>query len=129
MKRVCIIMFLLLASFVLIAQVPQMINYQGLARNSLGQPLQNQNIQIRLSVRDSVSSGTVIYSETRAVTTNQFGLFSIVINGPGASSVTGNLSSVNWSKNNKYLQLEIDPAGGSAFVNLGAAQLLSVPFA
>jgi hypothetical protein len=129
MKRFAFAWVLLTISLQFRAQVPQQVNYQGLARNASGLPLANQSIQIRLSIRDSISSGTILYSETRPVATNQFGIFAIAVNSPGASNTTGNFSTINWAKNNKYLQVEIDPAGGTSFVNLGSTQLLSVPFA
>src|SRR5689334_8212921 len=91
------------------AQVPMQINYQGIARNSVGNVLPNQAITIRLSIHDGSSTGTVVYSETRNVTTNAFGLFFFGIGSANATVVTGSMSAVNWSAGNKYLQVEIDP--------------------
>ena len=111
------------------SQAPSQINYQGVARNSVGNVLPNRNLSIRLSVHDGSSSGTVVYSETRNVSTNSFGLFTVAIGSNGATNVTGSLSTVNWGTGAKFLQVEIDPSGGSSFLDLGSAQLLSVPFA
>ena len=111
------------------AQVPQQFNYQGVARNAGGQPMTNQNIKLRLSIRDSIPGGTVLYGETRSLNTNQFGIFTVAVNGTGATNVTGNFTNINWSSANKFLQVEIDPSGGSSFADLGSTQLLSVPFA
>ena len=57
--------------------------------------------------------------------TNQFGLANAAI---GAVNITG-LSSVNWGTGGKYLEVELDPAGGSNYTNMGNSQLLSVPYA
>ncbi len=112
----------------LIAQVPQLFNYQGVARNGSGVPLANQTITVRLTIRDGSAAGTSLYSETRSVLTNQFGIFTVVVNSAGATTVTGNFSNINWGAATRFLQVEIDPAGGSNFSNLGATQLLSVPY-
>jgi hypothetical protein len=56
-------------------------------------------------------------------------LFNIAIGSSGAATVTGTIATVNWGSGAKFLQVEIDPAGGSSFIDLGAAQLLSVPYA
>lgn len=111
------------------AQAPQFFNYQGVARNASGVPLATQAISVRLTIRDGSSAGPSVYSETRSVLTNQFGIFTIIVNSPGATSVSGNFTTVTWATGTKFLQVEIDPAGGSAFTNLGATQLLSVPYA
>lgn len=114
----------------LMAQVPKQINYQGIARNAYGTALANQSISIRLTIRESSATGSMVYQETRVVQTNQFGLFSTAIGSEGASSVSGTIAAVNWSNGqSKFLQVEMDPKGGSQFTSLGASPLTSVPFA
>jgi len=109
------------------AQVPQAFNYQAVARDASGNILSNQAISIRLSLRQGSSTGTIIYQETHAATTNQFGLFTLAI-GQGTAT-TGSFSSVSWSSGLYWLQTELDPNGGSSYTTLGNTQLLSVPFA
>ncbi len=43
--------------------------------------------------------------------------------------VSGTFSAINWGKNAKFLQVELDPAGGSNYTNLGTTQMMSVPYA
>lgn len=128
MKHLFSFLFLFLFAAVALAQAPHAINYQGVARNNNGAPYANQQVSIRISVRAGLPDGTVEYSETRTVTTNQFGLFSIQIGSAGASNVQGSFSNVNWSDANKYLQTEIS-VSGQPFVNIGTTQMVSVPFA
>ena len=117
---------LILPAF-LIAQAPQGINYQAVARNSTGTVLQSQNVSLRLSIHDGSSVGSIVYQETQTAATNQFGLFTVVI---GAGTVTqGSFAGINWSTGNKFLQIEFDAAGGSNFTNLNTAELQSVPYA
>jgi hypothetical protein len=126
-----LISFFFFAAFVVIAtaQAPTEINYQGVARNSSGNALADQAIAVRLSIRNATATGTVIYSEVRNVTTNTFGLFSYRIGSAGATGVTGSMGAINWGSGLKFLQVEIDAAGGSSFVDAGTTQLVSVPYA
>lgn len=111
------------------AQAPGLMNYQGVARNAVGNVLANTKITLRLSIRDNSSGGPIVYSETRSITTNTVGLFNVQMGSAGATNVTGTLPGVNWGVGNKFIQVEIDPAGGNAFTNIGTSQLASVPFA
>lgn len=110
-----------------IAQAPIAFNYQGVARNSYGTTITNKAIGIRFSIHDLSASGTVVYSEKHVVNTDQYGVFSLVV-GKG-TTISGTMSAVPWETGNKYLQVEMDPEGGSSFINMGTFQLNSVPFA
>lgn len=131
MKRKINFLFIILsfAFFSAWAEAPYMINYQAVARNANGTPIANQTVSIRASVRQLGVGGTVYYSEVRNVATDASGLFNFQINGPGATSVTGVFSSINWSNGTKYLQIEMDPNGGTNYINMGMQQLVSVPYA
>jgi len=111
------------------AQVPQQINYQGVARNAVGNVLSNKTIGIKLSIRDINANGTIVYSETRTIRTNNFGLFTIAIGSTGSSTTTGNINLINWSTGEKFLQVQIDPNGGWDYIDMGTTKLLTVPFA
>ena len=108
------------------AQVPQGVNYQGVARNNAGTPLTSTAIALRLSVLDG-SGGPVLYQETHNVSTNTLGIFSVVIG--GGTIVQGTFAGVNWSTGNKYLKVEMDAAGGVNYVTMGTDKLQSVPYA
>ena len=111
------------------AQAPAFINYQGVARNSVGNALINKTIGLRLTIRDFGGGlGIAVYSETRTVTTNNFGLFNVQIGGAGASNVTGSILGVNWKLGSKFLQVEIDPEGGTTYKDIGTTRLTSVPY-
>lgn len=119
--------------FVAIAAVgqqpaPGIFNYQGVARNAAGNVLINKTITLRLTIHDGSAGGPVVYQESRTVTTNPFGLFNAQVGSPGASNVTGTIASINLGIAAKFIQVEIDPNGGTAFINIGAAQLASVPY-
>lgn len=106
------------------AQAPEKLNYQGIARDNTGNALPNQALGLKISI---LHNSTVDYSETHSVTTNDFGLYTLVI-GEGAP-VFGGMASVDWSSGNKYIKVEIDPTGGTNYTDLGTTELLSVPYA
>jgi len=109
----------------LLAQTSEGLHYQGVARNAQGAPLAGVTVAVRLSIKDALSNGDTLYSETKSVTTNAFGLYSILIN-DGSGVKTGDFSAINWSLP-RYLQAEIDPANGAAFTHMGTQQMQSVP--
>ncbi|MBA2249570.1 MAG: hypothetical protein H0W12_05210 [Chitinophagaceae bacterium] len=128
MKQFFLSFIILLCTSLVFGQAPQQLNFQGVARNSVGNVLPNQNISVRLTIHDGTAGGSVVYSETRTLTTNAFGLFVIAIGSTGATAVTGTVGSVNWASGSKFLQVELDPSGGTNYTNLGTTQLLSVPY-
>ncbi len=110
-----------------LAQAPAKFNYQGVARNGSGQPLANQALGLRISIHNLNAAGAVVYQETQSVNTNAYGLYTIAIG--GGTVVTGAMEDVEWGNGNKYVQVEMDPAGGTAYTDIGTSQLLSVPYA
>ena len=128
MKQILVLLFISI-SFLTYGQVPNQINYQAVARNSVGNVIPNKKIMVRLNIREGSATGTILYKETRTILTNNFGLFNIAIGSPGADNTTGTIGGIDWSTAAKFIQVEIDPEGGSNFINMGAAQLLSVPYA
>src|SRR5215207_6714121 len=130
MKNLYLIFLCVLSSVCVLGQAPGQINYQGVARNAVGNVLPNQDIKLRLSIRESSATGTVVYQETRSLKTNLFGMFNVAIGSPGATGVIGTLTGVNWANGTaKFLQVDMDPEGGNKMYSMGASQLLSVPFA
>jgi hypothetical protein len=129
LKNLCILALIVLWTLGNSAQAQTGINYQGLARRASGAPVAEQNIKLKLSIRDVSVSGTVVYTETRSTATNKFGLFNVVIGSSGAASQTSTLAGVNWATGAKFLQVELDPDGGNNFVDMGTTQLQAVPYA
>ena len=110
----------------LFSQAPQGLNYQAVARNSAGDILQNRNISIRFTITND-NGGPVLYQEIQNTITNQFGL--VTLNVGKGIPVSGSFTSLNWAVVTPWLQVDLDPAGGNAYVNMGTSQLLSVPYA
>lgn len=110
------------------AQTPQGMNYQGVARNSVGLELISQNIGVQFSIRNGSASGTIVYTETHSTTTDPNGLFTLVIG--NGTPTSGTFSSIGWaSGTSKWLEVSMDITGGSSYQLMGASQLMSVPYA
>lgn len=125
MKKLYTSIGLFLATL-LSAQVPQAFSYQTIAFNASGAPIANGNVALKISILENSATGTVLYTETHNKTTNSKGLVNLNI-GQGTST-TGTFGGINWGANTKFVKVEMDPAGGSNYTNVGVNQLMSVPY-
>jgi hypothetical protein len=127
MKRFIIICMGLFTASMLNAQTPAAFSYQAVVRDASGIVQVNQTVSFRITILEGSISGTAVYQETHAVTTNEFGLVTLAI-GKGLN-ISGNIASIDWGGNTWFLSVELDPTGGSSFLPMGTTQLLSVPYA
>ena len=128
MKHIPLLLFLLISLQAFTQNLtPQVFNYQAIARGSNGNPLPSQTISLRFTIHDVSQSGVIVFQETHFASTNQFGLFIDTI---GAGTIVqGSFAGINWSTGNKYLQVELDPTGGTNYSDMGTTQMASVPYA
>lgn len=116
-----------------IAQIVQdkVINFQGIARNVDGSILANKSITVRLSIMEGSAIGVIKYQEIKTVTTNVVGLFTILVGEWELNKieVVGPYSGIDWSIDNKYLQVEVDPSNSIVFNLLGIQKINYVPYA
>ncbi len=124
MKQVYLLVFLTIVCCAS-AQSPDLINYQGVARNSAGLPLVNRQIGLRFELRQGDPSGSTVFSEQHQLQTNQLGLFSTQIGRIDPQA----LSQVNWQGGALFLSVGLDSAGGTDYIEMGVQKLVSVPFA
>lgn len=127
MKKLFLSIAMLCLTLAGMAQAPARFNYQGVARDGGGNALAAQPVSLRISILDGSSSGPVLYKETQSITTNAYGLFNVQIG--GGTVVSGDITAIDWSAADRFIKVEMDPAGGSSYTDLGASQLLSVPYA
>lgn len=130
MKKIITTVTTVLTLFALNAQTapPNAFNYSGVARNANNTPIATQNIGVQFSIlKSNPTTGSVVYSENHFTATDAFGLFNLSI-GTGAVQ-SGNFANIDWSNDNYFLRVGIDPVGGTNFVTIGATQFLSVPYA
>ena len=103
-------------------------NYQAIAMDGSGQPLTNSQIGIEISIIEGLASNTPMYTESHLATTNNSGLFTVII-GLG-DSVLADFHQIDFSTGNSFfVQIGVDINGGTSYIDLGTTQLLYVPFA
>jgi len=119
--------FFCLTALTIAGQVPQLINYQAIARNTAtGIELIDQDIFLIATIRAQGPGGTAVYEEQHPnVQTNGFGLFNIQIG--GGEPTTGSMEAIDWAAITYWLEIELDI--GQGLQSLGSMQLLSVPYA
>ena len=119
---------LIFCSFLAFAQqIPQGMKYQAIARDLDGSLLANEKIILQINLQGDEKSSEVYYSETQTVTTNNLGLFSIVIgNGKGDNS---KFVQIPWSSQNIWMSVAIFDEDSNQFKTISNSQLLAVPYA
>lgn len=127
MKALLILLVLCFSYTMAFTQAPQAFKYQAVARNPAGDVLANQLVSFRISLIRGSVTGTVVYTEKHVKPTNAFGLVNLDIG--NGTQVSGTFSAIDWGADAYFINIEMDPAGGTAFQFLGASPLLSVPYA
>ena len=112
------------------AQTNKGINFQGIARDNNGYILANKSINIRISIKTDTNSSKSEYQEITPITTNVLGLFNIVVGATETNKIVsaGPFENINWSKADKYLQIEIDTVGDLSFIYMGTQKINYVPY-
>ena len=104
---------------------PQGISYQAVAYDSDGFELSNQDISVRLGILLGSVDAEDSYTEVHSVTTDDFGMFSLVIS-QGETSDT--FSSINWEEG-AYLKVEVDEDLDGEYSVMGVSSFNTVPYA
>ena len=130
MKRIILLtLFVVTGTMVIWSQVPQAMNYKAIAKDDWGVALPSKTITLRFTILQGNETGSIVYQETHTTTTNKFGLMDVEI-GKGTPSSINTFDDIDWSSGIYYIQIEMDPKGGSDFrLEDPAHQLLSVPYA
>jgi len=112
------------------AQSNKGINFQAVARSNSGLAIPNKLLNVRVSIKTDSNSNKNEYQEIVPVTTNALGLFTIVVGEMEANKTitVGPFENINWSKSDKYLQIEVDTLGDLSFINMGSQKINYVPF-
>ncbi|NQV52154.1 MAG: hypothetical protein HQ500_03180, partial [Flavobacteriales bacterium] len=121
--RTASLLFLLFITFSInvLAQSPQGINYQAVARNADGEPFADTTLDVTITLAQNASLSTTQYIEVHSVQTNTYGLFSLII-GDGTPTL-GTFLDVTWETGTVFLNVQI----GS--LDMGTTQMMSVPYA
>lgn len=98
------------------AQTPDQFKYQATLRNSDGTVMSDKDVEIGIKILEGSESGSEVFTETHNVTTSEYGVISLNI---GSDQ---DLSVVNWSKSDFFLETSVD---GTV---IGTSQILATPY-
>jgi hypothetical protein len=108
-------------------KIPAGMKYQAVARNSSGEILPSKNITLKIELKSAPDKGgKTYYSEEHAITTNQLGLFDLVV-GEGKSGL-GVFNNVPWSSEDIWMAVSLKEKG-ITFSAVTESRLLAVPYA
>lgn len=103
------------------------MNYQAVARDAFGKLLSKQSISLKISFGANTVANKPYYSEIHQVTTDELGLFNLVI-GEGKEQA-GTLKDIPWATEQIWLNVALDAAGGREFALMGSSEMRAVPYA
>ena len=129
MKQTLSILIFVAVSASTMAQVPQLMEYTAILRDSTNAKVSNREVALRFTiVLDTAAAGNeTVYQEVHTDSTDATGLIRVRLG--GGTTVTGSLDSINWSDTTHYLRTEIDLKGGTDYQVSGHTPMLSVPYA
>jgi len=110
-----------------LCQVPQGFNYQAIIRDGVTkQPITSQPVLIRVTIEDGIE--TDLYQETHSLSTDEFGIISIIV-GQGTPSGATVFNEIDWNDEPLNLKTEVQYPVGGSYTLMGIAPLMSVPYA
>ena len=109
------------------AQAPEQFTYQAVVRNTNNDLVTNTQVGVQIVIMRNSTAGNPVYAERHVTSTNANGLLTLTI-GEG-NVVLGTFGAIDWSDGTYYMEVGIDPNGGSDYSIWSTQQLLSVPYA
>tara|TARA_R110001592_G_scaffold355013_1_gene655178 strand:+ start:1166 stop:2626 length:1461 start_codon:yes stop_codon:yes gene_type:complete len=113
-------------TFTAFGQAPEGFKYQAVVRDAGNTILVSQAVGVQLTIQQGSIGGTAVYTETFAPTTNGYGLINLEI---GTGTSADDFTIIDWANGPYFIETAVDVAGGTAYVVMGTAQLMSVPYA
>jgi hypothetical protein len=131
MKKTFYILFALGLFNGVCAQNNKGMHFQGIARSESGMIIAKKQITLRISIVTDTLSSNIEYQEIKSVTTNVLGLFytDIGVEEAGKVITIGVFDLIQWQKEDKYLQVEVDPNNSLHFLPAGFEKINYVPYA
>ena len=120
------------------SQVVDGITYQAVAIDNNEMPglnvdatVKNRALYIRFTIIENNVNGTIVYQETHATTTDEYGLFTVVIGHGAVTSLSPNTNilTLSWSAYKHFLKVEMDLKQTSDYKLMGIEQMQAVPYA
>ncbi len=119
MKRLNLVILLIFFFGSLFSQIPQYINYQAIYKDEALGIYKKSSIAVVISILQGSPSASEVFTETHSITTNEDGLFTLMIGSVNQDDFTD----IDWYNGPYFLGVNVN---GTDF---GTSQILSVPYA
>ena len=119
-----------LSSIAQTTNIPQLVNFSAIVRDSSNQPLINTPIGVRLTFRLGGISGPLVYCALHQTSTNANGFMSLQLNrnvlGTGCNGAPSTaFENIPWDNGGFWMEVEYQVSPLSPFVSLGQLELAS----
>jgi len=138
-KRLLILPLLFIAGTI-IAQPPPAIPFQGVAKDPLGNPAKNRKVFVKDIITQSTPGGTKVWEEAWEVSSNDDGIFTIIIGlGTVSSSIPiKDIGQIDWAHGPYFINYKVAVApsipaswwiAADNYLDMGTTQLMSTAYA
>jgi hypothetical protein len=129
MKTKLSLTFLLFTFYFLLAagQIPQGFNYQAIVRDGSNEIIAGQGMNVIVALHANSGSGTLLWQETNAVTSDQYGLVSFVVGDGPRTGGLANFTDIDWNAQTVFLKTTVEYPPGT-FTVMGTTQVWAVPY-
>ena len=132
MKKLATIIFSTLFTAVSYTQsnIPQLVSFSAIVRDTNNQPLVNTPVSIRLTFKEGGQTGPLVYCALHQTTTNQNGFMSLQLNrdvlgtGCNGAPIT-DFQNIPWENGGFWMEVEYQTIPSSPFISLGQLELAS----
>lgn len=124
--KILLALLTFMSAFYSSAQAPDAFKYQAVIRDASNLILNNQAVGMQLIIHQGSPTGTAVYTETFAPTTNAYGLVNLEI---GTGTTVDDFSTIDWANGPYFMETAVDVTGGTSYSSMGTSQMLSVPYA
>jgi len=108
--------------------IPKGMNYQAVARNLKGELISNESIRLKIYLFGNEKGGrTDHYIEIHEVTTNELGLFNVIV-GEGKKE-EGEYGLIPWNQENIWMEVAVQDKERTGFATVSSSKLMAVPYA
>ena len=117
----CILLSISLSSF-----AQQGINYKAIIKDTNGNVLASEFMNVQFTIHETSAAGTIVYQEDYNYTTDANGIIILNIGSDPTPSI-GVFEDINWSADLHFLQMTITCSEGT--INFDPIEFMAVPYA
>lgn len=125
MKKLILFTISVVMCFPVLAQNKNVLEHSFIVSDNNGKIIANKDIGLRISILQGSLDGQVVYRELMNTKTNTNGVVMLSV-GSGMPDL-GRIESIEWSKGNYYIRVEMDLNGGIKYSHQITSLLTDLP--